>query len=336
MTLREHPLPLVTAVVVCYNQAKYVVEALESVKAQAYPRLHMVVADDCSTDNSAEIIKQWLNRNSPDAIFLQHKTNMGVCRTLNEALSHVRGKYFRLLAADDIWTPNSLLRQIETLEMAPDDVGVLYSDAFQIDKGGELLPKMFIESHRSFAKMPEGWIFDILLEGNFIPAMTAVIRHSCIERVGRADENLVSEDWDLWVRIARQFKFQYFPEPTALYRIVSTSMMRTMSPAILESEERMFVKYLRLGWLAGRNNEEVISREYWEACRAYREGLPGRVAEAAWSFRHRVCIKHALLLISVVVGLPYKRFEQLMTFLINLNGRAKTFLANLRIRRVLR
>ncbi len=123
MTSRELPPPLVTAAVVCYNQARFVIEALESVKAQTYLNLHLVLVDDCSTDGSAEIIRHWLDCHCPDAVFVTHKTNMGICRALNDALSNAKGRYIRLLAADDRWMPNTLLRQVEAMEAIPEDVG---------------------------------------------------------------------------------------------------------------------------------------------------------------------------------------------------------------------
>ena len=333
MSSHQQPLPLVTIVVNCYNHSRFVVEALESVKAQAYPNLRLVVLDDCSKDDSAEIIRQWLDRHYPDAVFVEHKTNAGICRSLNEALSHAQGKYVRLLASDDRMVPGMLLRQVEAMEADSEEVGVLYSDAFQMDESGELLPKNFIETYRPLAQMPEGWIFDTLVEGNFIPGMTALIRRRCFDVVGNADEGLVFEDWDWWLRVSRQFRFKYFPEPTACYRIVSTSMTGRWGARIMESEQRMFVKYLRWGWLAGERKKDAILWEYLGAFRAYRDGRPDRVVEAARSFRHRICIKHALLLLSVAMGLPFNRFEQLMTFLRHVRGRAKTPIANDEIRR---
>ena len=189
MSTLQRPLPLVTAAVICYNHARFVVEALESFKADAYPNLQLVVVDDCSRDGSGEIIRQWLERHLPDAVFVEHKTNTGVCRSINEALSYAKGKYVRFLAADDRLVPGTLLRQVEAMEADSEDIGVLYSDAFQMDERGELLPMNFIEAHRPLAHMPEGWIFDTLIEGNFIPGMTALVRRRCLDVVGNADES---------------------------------------------------------------------------------------------------------------------------------------------------
>jgi glycosyltransferase involved in cell wall biosynthesis len=315
--------PLVTVVVICYNHARFVVEALDSVKAQAYPNLHLIILDDCSTDNSVNTIQQWLSRSSMDPLLIFHQNNEGLCRTINEALSRAKGKYIRLLAADDRFVPNTLSRQIETMEASGEDVGVLYSDALQIDENGELLPEKFIETHRPLATMPEGWIFDTLVQGNFIPAMTAVIRLRCFAVVGDADESLLTEDWYLWLRISRQFKFKFFPEPTAYYRLVQSSMVRTLEDKIVDSEHRMLVKCLRFGWLSGERKEEVIDIEYLLSCECYRQRQPDRVSRAIWTFRDRKSIRHTLLLFFAALGLPYRQYQQLINFLIAVRkGRA--------------
>src|SRR5580692_11666573 len=85
--------PLVTAGVICYNQAQFVVEALDSIKAQVYPSLHLVVVDDCSSDDSAKVIREWLDMHWPAAVFVAHEINMGVCRSVNDVLANAKGKY---------------------------------------------------------------------------------------------------------------------------------------------------------------------------------------------------------------------------------------------------
>src|SRR5437868_7150756 len=105
--------PLVSAEVLCYNHARFVVECLESVKLQNYPNLELIVNDDASTDNSAALIEAWLaeNKSIPHR-FIHNKVNRGLCRTLNNALGQASGKYFCGIAADDAWLPGKLLNQV--------------------------------------------------------------------------------------------------------------------------------------------------------------------------------------------------------------------------------
>src|SRR6266511_1244556 len=263
--------PLVTVFVGCYNQSRFVEECLDSVKRQTYPNLQVIIFDDCSKDNSVAVIDSWLKRHRLDWQFIPHSRNIGICASLNEVLRLARGKYISMVAADDVWQPDKTSRQVEMMEQMPGDVGVLYSDAFQIDENGETLPQMFIDAHRKFVIPPEGFLFDVLWEGNFIPAMTTLIRRECFKDVGTYDEDLCFEDWDMWLRISRAFRFAYDKTPTAKYRVVSSSAARAMSKAMRRSEELFRVKYFCRGWLnaeQGKNAALVLDKVVWRLYQA--------------------------------------------------------------------
>lgn len=302
--------PLVTITVCNYNQARWVVEALESARNQTYPNVELIIVDDCSTDNSIAVIESWIAAHQVKCRFIKHERNQGICRVINNAMEITNGKYISMVAADDVWLPKKIARQVQIMEDSTDDVGVIYSDAFQIDEQGKLLPQMFIGAHRKFAMPPEGFLFDVLMEGNFIPAMTTLIRRECYSQVGIYDEELCLEDWDMWLRISRHFKFKYFPEPTAKYRIVSNSMVRARSAEIQATCNWMLVKYLRRGWLSGEIRRYAASLQESRACQAYRQRLEGRLLEATWAFRTRRCARTAFLLLCIGIGLSHSRFEQ--------------------------
>jgi GT2 family glycosyltransferase len=191
------------------------------------------------------MIRRWIEQNSSlNVTFLHNGQNLGVCKTLNRALSIAHGKYISMIATDDVWEAEKLTQQVQAIESLPEKTGVLYSDAFQIDESGSPLPKPFIESHREFNRMPEGDIREILWEGNFIPAMTTLIRRSVFERVGMYDESLFYEDWEMWLRISEHYHFAYFPRPIAKYRIVRNSISKSSVDKMTLANELIFIKYL--------------------------------------------------------------------------------------------
>ena len=157
--------PLVTTFIGCYNQSRFVEECLDSVRNQTYPNLQVIIFDDCSNDNSVSVIDAWLKKHRLEWEFIPHKRNIGICASLNEALRLARGKYISMVAADDVWLPDKTARQVGMMEQMPEDVGVLYSDAFQIDENGKTVPQMFIEAHRKFVTPPEGFLFGVLWRG---------------------------------------------------------------------------------------------------------------------------------------------------------------------------
>lgn len=216
--------PLVSTIVLSYNQRQFVVETIESVKAQTYKATEFIIVDDCSTDDSVALIERWLQENKIQCTFIRHDKNQGICKSLNGALAVATGKYISMVASDDVWLPDKIARQVEIMESYPDRVGVLYSDAFRMNKSGHTLPGTLIETGWKLTEMPQGEVLDILLTGNFIPGLTTLIRRSCYDEVGFYDENLPWEDWDMWMRIARQYAFVYSPTPSARYRIHEKSL----------------------------------------------------------------------------------------------------------------
>ena len=320
--------PLVSMIVQCYNQARFVVETLESVKVQTYKPTELIILDDCSSDDSVAVIENWLQENRTECTFIRHQENQGICKSLNEALAAATGKYVAMVASDDVWLPDTIARQVEIMESQPDHVGVLYSDAFQIDEDGNVLPDMFIATHRSLPEMPQGQIFDILLEGNFIPIVTTLTRRSCYDKVGMYDEDLPWEDWDMWMRIACHYSFLYSPVPLAKYRYHAKSFSHSDRAAMLKGSFKTCFKQLGLGhlnevqrsWLTGLlldMSEELYKRSdtelsalllaLWQATRNKRAGWMYRFAKSGVSYRNWQRANSLRLRLRRVLGIVGRR-----------------------------
>ena len=220
--------PLVSVIALCYNHARFAIDCLESIFAQTYRKTELIIMDDASTDSSVQVIRDWISSRGLKCTFIAHSHNVGVCGTLNEALSRATGKYISMVSTDDSWEPDKLERQVPMMETAPEDVGVLYSDAWRMNEDGVRIPGMFIESYGHFSTMPTGDIFPILFDGNFIPAMTTLVRRTCYATVGLYDERLSYEDWDMWLRIAHVYKYLFSTRVSATYRLVSTSLVKSL------------------------------------------------------------------------------------------------------------
>lgn len=106
---------LVSVITPIYNAEKYLTEALNSVFKQDYKNIEIVLVDDCSTDSSAEIIKE-LQKQHPEIIYHLQEKNMGAGAARNKALELARGQYAAFLDSDDIWQPDKLGRQIELMK----------------------------------------------------------------------------------------------------------------------------------------------------------------------------------------------------------------------------
>lgn len=211
-------LPLVSIIAVCYNHARFLEETLDSIKGQTYPNIQLIIMDDCSQDNSVEVIHNWIERNQVKCTFIAHQVNQGLCKTLNEAIILCEGKYVQMISCDDILMPQKLSVQVPLLEQSNEKVAVIFSDSYLMKDDGSEYYGWFIQRHKDFAKIPEGDLYDELLSGNFIPAMTALVKRSVYSDVGLYDEKLSYEDYDMWLRIAKKYKFIFSNYVSARYR----------------------------------------------------------------------------------------------------------------------
>ncbi len=217
-------LPLVSIVAVSYKHERFLEETLESIKDQTYSNIQLIIMDDCSQDRSVQKIEAWIEKNNVNCQFIAHKENAGICKTLNVALRYSTGKYFQGISCDDVMLPEKIYKQVELLEKSDEQVAMVYTNAYIIDEEGKRKENMFIERYRKFEKYPSGYIFNDLIRGNFIPAMSILIKKEVFDRIGVYDEDLDFEDYDLWLRMAKEFKISFINKPLAEYRLHNNNL----------------------------------------------------------------------------------------------------------------
>ena len=213
--------PLVSVICVCYNHERFVLEALESVKAQTYSPVEMIVVDDGSVDKSASIIGQWIGA-LPGVQFLNLKTNHGYCVAFNKALALAKGEFIIDLAADDLLCPERISEGVEGFLANGEKYGVQFSDALYINTEGLTVRKHSDKfPHQS---VPQGAVYTALIHRYFICSPTMLIRKSILDMMGGYDDRLTYEDFDLWIRASREYLFFYIPKILVQKRIVPNSM----------------------------------------------------------------------------------------------------------------
>lgn len=223
-------LPVVTICVPNYNKLKFVRATLDSIYAQTYRNIEIIIIDDCSSDGSNLIINSLLKVCPFKYIYIQNIENKGISVVANMAVNLSSGKYFQLLSSDDIILPNKIRDQVILLEASPDDVAFIYSPTEVIDENGVLIKKnYFYDIGFQGNEMPSGNIFEKLLHLNFVPAPTILIKLECIKNVGGYDEKLRVEDWDMSLLICKKYKVIYDENITANYRVEKKSVMHSHS-----------------------------------------------------------------------------------------------------------
>ena len=239
-------LPLVSIIAVCHNHETFLIETLDSIIDQTYPNIEIIIIDNQCTDNSNQIIKNWLTENSVQAKFIENDASYGICKNFNLGLFHANGKYFQGISCDDIMLPEKIARQVAILERADDNVAMVYSDAFNIDESSNVLYGWHIQRlypERLFA-LPKGDILENLIKKNFIPAMSVLIKTDLVRELGCYDEELCFEDYEMWFRILTKFKI--IPDedyPSVQYRTHQSNFQRKFRTQIYVDILKICEKY---------------------------------------------------------------------------------------------
>ena len=246
---------MVTVGVASYNNALYLRETLESIRLQTYPRVELLIVDDASPDDSVTVAETWLAAHPEvNGRLIRHSTNLGVCRVCNDIVTQAKGEFICIIGSDDAYLPDKLREQVSILESVDFSYGVVYSDVLYIDELGNITGKTSIDKNH----LVENAV-DKLMVSNSIPAMGVLVRKSCYENVGIYDEDLVYEDADMWLRIAKEYKFVFSDYVSAKYRkhTYSTMYGRDNNVRYLESTILMLRKNLGFS-----NASDLVIKKY--------------------------------------------------------------------------
>lgn len=217
--------PLVSVICLCYNQARFVSEALHSVLQQSYKPIELIVVDDGSTDDSAKAIAATLLA-YPDVQFIRLEKNEGNCKAFNRALAQSKGEFITDFAADDVMELNRIERQVTFFHDLPTSYGVVFTDATYIDENGSVLGRHYEDLFRRkrIDRIPEGDVYEDILRSYYISSPTMLVKREVFKYLGGYDEQLAYEDFDFWVRSSRVFRYACLNEPLTKVRKVSGSM----------------------------------------------------------------------------------------------------------------
>jgi len=237
-----NPNPLVSVVCPTYNGARFIEPGLESVFAQSYRPIEVIVVDDGSTDATPKIIKSY------GEVSYLRQANRGPSSARNHGVRVARGEYIAFLDLDDLWTREKLSDQVALLE-AYQAAGLCFSDMRLFSEGGREELTMFQKYGLGANYFGHEWRVDRavakLVTMNFIPTSSVVARKSTLTQVGGFDEQFrKSEDWDLWLRMAICYPIIYSHKLLTLKRLheVNTSRdsegMNVASLHVLEKLKR--------------------------------------------------------------------------------------------------
>jgi glycosyltransferase involved in cell wall biosynthesis len=220
--------PLVSIVILTYNQEKTISQTLDSVLNQNidFP-VEVIVGEDCSTDSTREICLEYYNKYPQVIRLILHEKNQGLLCNYKSVIESCRGKYIAGCAGDDYWhDPNKLKLQVDFLENNP-DYGLVHTNIDMLYVRNNEIKK----AKRS--NIPEGYVYENLMGRNFISAPTVMFKRDLILRYVSLDEYITQgfmmEDYPMWLEFSQHTKFFYLDISTVTYRQHTNSVSHSVS-----------------------------------------------------------------------------------------------------------
>ena len=205
--------PKVSICIPNYNYGRFIGDAIQSALDQTYKNFELIIVDNCSTDNSEEVIKSF---SDPRIRFYKNDGNIGGIRNWNRCLSLARGEYITLLHADDKITPNSIEKRVEILDRNP-NVGLVHSSCIYIDGKGAVTGEFRPYDSDRIVRGEDEFKRSVLKNNISVP--TVMVRKKCYEALGDfSEEYNYTPDWGMWLRIALNYDVSFISEPLGYYR----------------------------------------------------------------------------------------------------------------------
>lgn len=226
--------PLVSIIVITYNSSKYVLETLESAKAQTYQNIELIISDDASIDGTVEICKKWIISNKGRFVrteILTVPVNSGIPANCNRGVKAAKGEWVKLIAGDDVLIKSCIQDNIDFISDNREifvlfSGGSLYSETFKPENHISDFPSKEKADYIFSSLSTAAEQFKELLHNNFVEAPTTVIRKDIYNIIGFYDEKYkLIEDYPLWLRLTKQgIKIFFMDKLTVLHRIHPESL----------------------------------------------------------------------------------------------------------------
>ena len=194
--------PGVSVIIPCYNYARFLGAALDSVLGQTYSNLEVIVIDDGSSDNTAEVAALYAGR-----IRYIHQENQGLSASRNNGIALASHDLLAFLDADDEWEPEFVSTLIDKLQELPDSFGLVACLDHKIGADGKRIPD---RAHDSITG--EVNTRDLLLKNRFFPGATVVRKDLFLKTGGFDTELRSSEDRDMWIRLSSVCRLWILPD----------------------------------------------------------------------------------------------------------------------------
>ena len=222
-------MPNVSIIMPAYNSSRWISDSIQSVFEQNYVQWELLIVDDGSTDNTKNIVKDFLN---DKRIKYFYQDNYGPAVARNYGISKASGKYLAFLDSDDLWKPNKLELQLNYLKNNP-DCCLIHTNYSTFESN--------TQNSKPFRQTPwfSNWDEnERLLMFDTIGTLTVLTETQLIKNLGGFNNDLHgTEDWDLWIRVSKEGKISKLNDDTAFYRIHPKGISQSFDKHLIELDK---------------------------------------------------------------------------------------------------
>lgn len=208
----------VSVVITSYNYDRYIKDAIESVLSQTYSDFELVIIDDCSADNSVNIINQFEDERIK---FIQNEQNLGLKSSMQKAISCCSGEWIAFLESDDLWLPNTLEKRLACAEKYS-QVGIIFNDVLEFgDENWLLAVKNNFERVRKILSkktFPKNIFYDINVHNLILTFSSVMIKRELFENISFETPIDALLDWWLYIHIAYNTEAYYIKDKLTKWR----------------------------------------------------------------------------------------------------------------------
>lgn len=267
--------PLVTIGIALYNHERYITTCLQSVLAQTYTNLRIIVIDDGSRDRSYEVARECLAQHGAHAdCTITTRANRGMCNTLNEIAERATGKYISFIGSDDYWMPHKIADQVAYLEAHP-EITLVHSNSIKVDADGNQLKSIDYST-----KINSGNVYAALAQRTGgINTPSHLYRTSVYQDIGYYDPSFSFEDTDFWLRLAKHHQVGFLNTFHTYYRWHGNNLSHSRNALAFYYAEliRIYIKNID----DARLRRTAIRKIYLKCCR---KSLQSGQLRDAWTY----------------------------------------------------
>ena len=269
--------PLVSVAVIAYNSAEYILETLESIKSQTYDNIELIVSDDCSTDNTLDICRKWMDDNKSrflEVRIVESPNNTGQSGNYNRAFYACAGEWIKEIDGDDKLLPDCISDFILYTEQHPE---AKYIFGKMVHFGKEVSGEKNLEHDYSFFTLPtELQLHKLIYEGNYIPSASSFYNKPFIQQLGfRCDERIpLLEDYPKWIKLLQLGVHFYFLDKNVVeYRIGNGISSRKVYSIPFFRSLVLCNCYYRYPYMLAENKSTAVNKIADDFCELYKNKI---------------------------------------------------------------